>query len=198
MGIKVGFSKTNSLISRSIRWFTDSDVSHCYIRMYDPFLESDIVIHSDWPGVVIIQSQRFLSENTPVEEFEIFDPNMRKAFLANLKFLGNGYRWKGIWHRFKIQIFRKWFKWLKRKIQNLAEDPKKMICVDFVLHNTNDAGITNLPFNVLTSNDLLAWFRENYSELGMKRIVFDNPTMIEELIKAVVDVKDALGMGDKK
>ena len=198
MSIKVGFSKTNSWTSKIIRWFTESNVSHCYVRVYDPFLESDLVIHADWPGVVFVQSQRFFAENTPVEEFEITDPKFKQAFLTNLKFLGSGYKWRGVWYRFKFRTFGKWFKWLQRKMQNIVEDPAKMICVDYVLHNTNDAGITKLPYNILTSNDLLDWFRENYSTLGMKRIVFDTPTMVEELKKAVAEVKDALGIGDKK
>lgn len=49
MKIRVGFSRTNSILSRLIRWFTSSPVSHTYIRLDDQLLGQPLIIHADLP-----------------------------------------------------------------------------------------------------------------------------------------------------
>lgn len=171
MKIKVGFSTTNTFYSKIIRWITKGNVSHVYIKLYDETLGTDIILHSDMPGVVIGLDEIFRIKNFTVEEYEIEDDRLNKAIKDNLWHLGKSY------HYFKLidwAIFIIFKRWLVRKIKDPITNPKKLICVDFVLFILNDAGITHLPIGFMTPFDLLKWCQENFEKLGWKRTIYDD------------------------
>lgn len=167
MKINVGFSRTNSIFSKLIMMFMSSNISHCYIRIEDSVLGVPVVIHSDFVGVVIEHADIFDKRNTAVEEYEIVDDNLDASIKSNLRFLGKGYDWMALFGWAPIIIFKRW---IKRKIKNPTTDPKKLICVDFVLHVLNEANITTIPYGFLTPKDLREWMNEKYKELDWNKV----------------------------
>jgi hypothetical protein len=164
----VGFSYGNMLVSRIIKWFTQSDVSHTYIKIKAGLMGSDIALHADPGGVMIHLEEVFNAENHVVEEYEIDDIRVEQSITRNLKHLGKGYDyWKLVSWAWIIAFKR----WVKQKIQNPIEDPSKMICVDLVIRILNGAGVTKLDYGTMKPNDLRQWVRDNHEQLGWKRIV---------------------------
>jgi len=167
MKIIVGFSTTNSSWSRLIRWFTDSQVSHTYIRIYDHYLHAPLIIHADWPGVIFEHAEQFDQDNLVIEEFEIEDERLEQGFKQSLKHLRKKY---DFWDVINWALTLKFTRWFKRKIKNPLEDPKKLICVDLVARILNDSGITHLPVGDLHPKRLRAWFNAHYEEFGWKKL----------------------------
>ena len=160
MKIRIGFSYTNTLISRIIRKLTKSEVSHTYIRLYDTFLEADLLFHADWNGIVFVQTAEFEKNNVLLEEFELDDPRLAQAIKQNLRRLGHGYDYLRLFGFTWVVIFRRW---MSKKINNsLLRDPKKMICTQFVCRVLNDSGMFELPEHNLDPKLLLEWFRKNH------------------------------------
>lgn len=158
MKIKVGFSTTNSWWSRLIRWFTEAQVSHSYVRIYDEYLKTPLIIHADIPGVIVEHADIFDQQNIIIEEFEIEDERLKEGVRNNLKHLRKKYDW---WDIFNWALVLKFKRWFKRKVNNPMADPKKLICVDLVARILNDSGITHLPIGDLHPKRLRAWFNDN-------------------------------------
>lgn len=167
MKINVGFSKTNSIFSKLIMVFMKSDISHCYIRIEDSVLGVPVVIHSDFIGVVIEHADIFDKKNIAIEEYEINSEHLDDSIKSNLRFLGQGYDWMALFGWAWTIIFKRW---VKRKIKNITVDPIKLICVDFVLHVLNEAGLTTIPYGFLTPKDLRMWMMENHQNMCWKKI----------------------------
>lgn len=166
MKIRVGFSRTDTLISKMIRRFLRANISHTYIRYHDEYMDIDYVVHADWPGVLPIPAERFDKENVVVEEFEFDIP--KSALKFNLhKFLGNRYDYLAILGWAWTIAFRRW---MKIKLENPIDDPKKLICVDFCLRVLNAAKITNIPSTSMNPIMLLRYLRENHEQLGGARL----------------------------
>lgn len=170
MKIRVGFSTTDGPWSKLICWFTEAEVSHTYIRLYDEYLEVPIVIHADLPGLVVEHAVRFDQHNYVIEEFEIEDERLKESFKKNLHQLRKKYNWWDILSWAFVLKFKRWF---KRKVRDPLEDPKKLICVDWVVGILNDAEIPNLhfPLGTLHPRNLRYWFNQNYKKFGWTKIV---------------------------
>lgn len=166
MKIILGFSTTKSFVSKAIRWFTESEVSHTYIRFHDDFLDAELVMHADWPGVIIEDAELFAIQNIVVDEFEIEDPRLKAALKRNLRMLRKKYAW---WNIARWAWFITFRRWVKKKIVAPTENPKKIICVDFALHVFNNGGVTDLPYDYYNPDTLRKWAIENYETLGWKR-----------------------------
>lgn len=168
MKIRVGFSTTNSIFSKIICWFIDDDVSHSYICFYDEFLEEHLVMHADWPGVIIEPLALFDATNTIVEEYIINDPRLKASLTYNLRHLRKKYDYWNIAYKAWAITFKRW---ITRKVKKPTENPTKptkMICVDFVLYVLNRASICDLPYGELNPKDFRKWMRENAEANGWK------------------------------
>lgn len=169
MKVRVGFSRTDTFVSKAIRWFLGSNISHTYIRYHDEFMDMDWVAHADWPGVIPIPADRFEKENVAVEEYEFEIPKAALKFNLH-RFVGGRYDYLAIFGWAWTIAFRRW---LKQKIKNPIDDPKKMICVDFCLRVLNTAKITNIASTSMNPIMLLQFLRENHEALGGTRIVLE-------------------------
>jgi hypothetical protein len=180
MKIAVGFSRTNFFPSKAIRFFTNSPISHTYIRYYDKTLKTYKILHSDFGGVQFTLAERFDAENIATYEYIIDDPRLTSAICKNLWHLQKGYNYKRIWSWMWLIIFKRWF---VRKIKDPKENPKSLICVDFLLYILRDAGITDLQIGHHTPADLLKWFEENYEQRGWKKVIHENPKTLIDHVK---------------
>lgn len=159
MRVVVGFSTSNSLVSKTIRWFIGSNVSHTYLRFIDEFLGLDLIAHADWPGVVIIAKDKFIKQNQIIEEYEFEGSNLKQALVKNFKFLGGKYDYLSILGWAWTITFRRW---TKIKLKNPLDDPKSMICVDFVIRFLNNAHIANIPIGSMNPKGILMFLRDNF------------------------------------
>lgn len=157
MKIYVGFSTTNSFVSRVIRWFVSGKVSHTYIRFYDEFIGAWLIIHADWPGVIIEDAELFDKTNIVVEEYIIDDPRLRDTLRKNLRHLRKKYNYWNIAYWAWFITFKRW---TKKKITNPLEEPKKLICTDFIRRFLAD--ICDIPDEQFNPVTLRKWMEENY------------------------------------
>lgn len=91
--IYIGFSTTNSLLSKIIRRFTKAEVSHTFF-VFELYGRS-WMLGSDWGGVVIEPMRKFVAKNTikmlaPVPE--LHDEHMAMA----MESLGDKYDYTGL------------------------------------------------------------------------------------------------------
>jgi hypothetical protein len=167
MKIKVGFSTTDSLFSRLIRFCTRSKVSHTYIYVHDDFFDEPFVLHVE-RTMHLIRAEDFYKENRPVEEFTIEDERLALSMKENLKHLGKKFNW---WD------WAGWFplvrRWVKVKLKSPTHSFPKLICVSYVLRVLNDAKITKLPYGVMTPELLRQWFNHYHEDLGWKKESFE-------------------------
>ena len=167
MKIRVGFSTTNTWFSRIIRWVTRSKVSHCYIRVYDEFFDTELVMHVE-RKMEMLRGEDFNKENIPYEEYIIDDDRLNESIKKNLRHLGKKFDW---WD---------WAGWMpvadkliKIKIKPPSYRFKKMICVSLVLRILNDAKITHLPYGIFTPELLRQWFDYYHEEFGWKKEILN-------------------------
>lgn len=165
MKVRIGFSTTNSFVSRLIRWFVSDKVSHVYIRFYDEFLGAWLILHADWPGVIIEDAELFDKHNIIIEEYEIDHPRLKDTLRKNLRFLRRKYDyWNTIGWAWAITFKR----WAKKKWQSPAEDPKKIMCTDFIVRFLCD--IYDLPKESFNPMTLRKWMGEVHVIYNWERI----------------------------
>jgi hypothetical protein len=175
MIINLGFSCTDTLLSKFIRRVMGSkDKSHCYISFYDPSMDIELVIHADWPGIVIVRKADYKLENHIAVEYQISDTKLDKSIKKMFKHLGKKFNWTDLLSWFCFLMLKKW---LKRKLKNPLQDPKKFICVDFVLTVLNDCDIVSLPIGLMNPMDLYFWCETNYQKLGWKRLTSEEANL---------------------
>lgn len=176
MKVRIGFSRADSFISRGIRWFMGSSISHTYLRFKDEFLDTEFIAHADWPGVILVQVDRFMDENVIVEEYEFDTKACKPALIAILKLLGTKFDRLALLGWAWTIAFRRWISIKMDNIadaQNILDNPKKLICVNFCLRWSNLAQITCIPVKSMNPQGLLKYLRENYKELGATQHIFE-------------------------
>jgi len=168
MKLAIGFSRTDFLPSKLIRFFIKSPISHTYTRFYDKTLKTYLILHSDFGGIQLDLSEKFDSENIATYEYIIDDPKLDDALRKNLWWLGKGYNYKRIFSWMWAIILKRWF---VRKIKNPKVSPKSLICVDFILYILRDAGLCDLEIGLNTPKELLAWFEANYEKNNWRKVI---------------------------
>jgi len=128
MKVWVGFSTTNLWISRLIRWFTRSKVSHAWIAYDSTELNSVIVLEAHYTFRAI-PYLLFKKQNKVIAEFEIKNGYTPAMVVACAKFLGTDYDYTGIFGGIIVSIGR----WLKLKWKNPLGNPKAQTCSEAVL-----------------------------------------------------------------
>ena len=94
MAIKIGFSTSNALVSRLIRWVTRSRVSHTFLLIEDSFFGQDMVMEAASSGFRLIPYSVFQTGNTDVTLITPvvpIDEGVKKAVI----WLGEKYNYTG-------------------------------------------------------------------------------------------------------
>lgn len=157
--IHVGFSTTNQLISRIIRWFTKATVSHCFF-VFDLFGKG-WVLQSDFFGVVILPLEKFQKSNTIIALAPI--PELGEDDLARaMQELGGAYDFGGLLGG----IFPIIGSWFKRKWKNPWENPSALFCSEFIVVSLQEAsfpGADQLVASETTPEDLKDFLTAHYA-----------------------------------
>ena len=126
--IRVGFSTTNALTSRLIRFFTRSKVSHAWVSFRDETLDKTLVMHATRIGYNVETWKQFTSHNTLVAMYGC-DYDLRPGLQEVANWLGTQYDFEGILG-FLWVLFMRWFH-VKRR--NPFRDAAKLFCSEAVL-----------------------------------------------------------------
>jgi hypothetical protein len=136
LDITVGFSTTNKLISRVIRWVTRGKVSHAWIAFFDPCLDTRLVMQAEAWGFEVRTWARWKSRNQLVVEFRPALP-VAKSLRWIAKSLGVKYDWRSA---FFVGL-RRWFgTWLRGKFNS----PGKLMCSEAVIRFLQHAGVAEV------------------------------------------------------
>jgi hypothetical protein len=155
--IRVGFSThTNNIMSRVIRWFTHSKVSHVWLLVEDTFFGVDMVMEATETGFRLIPYANFVAEgNTIVAVLEPAYP-LDTGVQTAVHWLGERYDFAGLFGSAFVMLGR----WLKRKWRNPLDAPKSMFCseaVTRVLQASAYPGAEALDSSATTPQDLLVF-----------------------------------------
>lgn len=146
--ITIGFSASNSIIGRIIRWFTKGRVSHAYATYYSETLQNVFVIEATFWGYKLTPHNKWIKKNKIVAEFKC-SRDLSSGLIHVSKWLGGTY---DFWSALGLGA-RRWFGKLYR---NPFRDPNKLHCseaVTLLLHGAKLA--EDLDPESTTPEDLL-------------------------------------------
>lgn len=95
MQLRVGFSTTEHWLSRVIRFFTKSSVSHCWLAYYDDELDVDFVLEASEFGFRMIPMEVFRKHNL-VKEIVNTGRFLGPAGKTLFSWLGHRYDFTGL------------------------------------------------------------------------------------------------------
>lgn len=125
LNITVGFSTTNKLISRLIRWVTRGKVSHAWIAFNDPTLNMRLVMQAEAWGFEVRPWRRWKRQNRLVAEFV-----PKKDLTESLRWIARSLGVKYDWHSaFLAGLWR----WLGVWIRGRFSSPRKLMCAEAVI-----------------------------------------------------------------
>ena len=131
--VTIGFSTTNKLISRFIRWVTRGKVSHAWISFYDDCLGTRFVMQAETWGYEVRPLARWKRENILVAEFDVpGDVSDSLKWIAES--LGAPYDWSSA-------ILSGLRRWLGRWLRGQFHSPRKLMCSEAVIRFLFHAGI---------------------------------------------------------
>jgi hypothetical protein len=154
----VGFSTTNGLLSRLLRWITRAEVSHSFlvVELYGKAW----YVGAEAQGVVMMPMEKYVKKNTIKALCEV--PELNDEDLAVVMgHLGEAYDYGGLLGGIFPQIGR----WFKQKWKNPWANPKALICSEFVTLALQEAGLSGaekLDPPSVTPQDLLGFLTEHY------------------------------------
>ena len=124
--MQIGFSTTNKIISRIIRWFTKAKCSHTFFVF--ALFDRPWVLGAEFGGIELISLERFQKNNSIVALADV--PELgEEAVKDAMASLGEAYDFGGLLGG----IFPIIGRWLKLKWTNPWENPKAMYCSEFVI-----------------------------------------------------------------
>lgn len=146
----VGFSTTNGLVSRLVRWFTKANVSHAFliVELYG----KGWYVGAEATGIVMMPIEKFQKNNMIKAVCKV--PEMTDEDLSVvMESLGESYDYAGLLGGIFPQIGR----WFKQKWKNPWANKKAMICSEFVtlaLQEAEVKGAEDLDPTAVTPQDL--------------------------------------------
>lgn len=134
--VLIGFSTTNKLMSRIIRWVTRGRVSHAWIRYYDDTLQQYMVLQAELHGYETIPWKRWLTKNRLVAAYE---PTGRLNLLPGVRFIG---QYLGVDYDLKSALWCGLKRWFRKHRLRLVSSPKSLMCSEAVCRMLQDGRVT--------------------------------------------------------
>lgn len=152
--ISAGFSTTNLPISRLIRFFTKSKVSHCFVILDLPELdEQPMVLEAAFEGIRLVPLETFKKKNIIVETVSL--PQVTLSMLKPMfKQLGSSYDFGGLLGSTFVQIGH----WIKKKWKNPFNSSHALFCSEatvVILQDSNYPNSQSLVPSETSPQDLL-------------------------------------------
>jgi len=130
----VGFSTTDKLMSRIIRWITRGKSSHAWLRYWDDTLQLHMVLQAELHGYETIPWDKWKSKNRLIAAFEPNGKNITNGVRFIAKSLGADYDFRSaVWTGLK--------RWFRKKSKRALHSPKKLMCSEAVVRALQHSGI---------------------------------------------------------
>lgn len=123
--IYVGFSTTDLLVSKIIRWFTQSPTSHAWIKF--DLHGIPMVLEASLFGIRLVSWEKFQTTEKIVDLFKVSenDSDINKL----LPLLGSAYDFGGLFGSVFVIVGR----WFKKKWHNPLENSSAVFCSELVV-----------------------------------------------------------------
>ena len=128
--VTIGFSTTNRIASRLIRWLTRAPCSHAWVAFYDAALGLRMVMQAEWWGFELRPWTRWVHENILVAEYQVMGLDMAAPLRTLAQELGSDYDFKSaLWVG-----LRGWFhRWVRARLTlRPSRTPHKLMCSEAV------------------------------------------------------------------
>jgi len=133
--VKVLGTTTNHLLSRIIRKFIKSKMSHALILFYDETLKCEMVMESNRKGFIAVPAEKSLRGSTVVEAIDVTESASElPAALADK--LGEKYDTKGMIGNLWVIIAG----FFKRKIKNPWNTTNAVFCSEVIVEGLQELG----------------------------------------------------------
>jgi hypothetical protein len=155
----IGFSSTDMIFSRIIKWVTRSKASHSYVLI---LVEGElVVIHSNQHGVNCDYYERFKRTKQIVAEYQLLisEDKEQLAAATALKLLDKPYDFLSVFGFAWVLINR----FFGRKVKNPFPNRSAYQCSEFVLEVLKSAGlegIENLDRELVSPEDLIEFLNK--------------------------------------
>ena len=155
--VRVGFSTSNALISRVIRFFSGQRFSHAFLIYEDRDFGGQYVMEAAWDGYRLIHRDDALRDATLVV---ILDPkhDLSKILEVSGRWLGSRYDYAGLVGAALVTVAR----WARTKIRNPMQDAKSVFCSESIvvgLQQIGYPGAERLDAASTTPTDLFKFFK---------------------------------------
>lgn len=94
LNVTIGFSTTNKVASRLIRWAARAPCSHAWVAFYDSALGLRMVMQAEWRGFELRPWARWARENRLVAEYRVTGLQMAEPLRMLARELGGNYDFK--------------------------------------------------------------------------------------------------------
>lgn len=156
---RIGFSTTNALLSRLIRWGTRSPVSHAFLVYFDVDFDREMVMEAVGAGFRIVPLDKFAKHNRIVEIVTPRHP-IDEGLKAAVDWLGEGYDKSGLVGLAALLLFRA-LRLRMRRARNVFASRRTLFCSEAVARACRAAkypGFAQDP-ETTTPEDLYVFFR---------------------------------------
>jgi len=133
---RIGFSTSKtSWISRIIRWFTRSTVSHTFIVYYDEEWKRDMVMESEGGMGGSVRLVKFNPNSSSIVKIVTPKHDIEVGMTKMVDRLGEVYDYKGLFGMAWVELGR----WLKKKWVNPWQSSDAMFCSELVAQVLKDS-----------------------------------------------------------
>lgn len=156
---RIGFSTTDALLSRLVRWLTRSEVSHAFLVYFDVDFDRDMVMEAAGAGFRIVPLDKFARHNRIVEIVTPRHP-IDEGLKAAVDWLGEGYDAPGLVGMGFLLAFRA-LRRRTRRVRNLIASRRALFCSEAVARACRACrypGFDRDP-ETTTPQDLYAFFQ---------------------------------------
>ncbi len=127
---RIGFSTTDALFSRIIRWMTRSRVSHAFLVYSDVDFDREMVMEAVGAGFRIVPLDKFAKHNRIVDVVTPRHP-IDEGLKAAVDWLGEGYDTRGLLGMGLLLLSRA-LRRRTRRVRNLLASPRALFCSEAV------------------------------------------------------------------
>lgn len=154
MAIVIGFSTSEGFISKAIRWFSRSEVSHAWVAFDCAELGLRLIMHATVGGFKLNQWKRWKKGNKVVAQFTCRE-DLSDGLLKMAKQLDHEYDYLSV-----IAMIPR--RWLGKLFRNPVRDRKKLHCSEALARLLQAHGFAKeLDPESTTPGDLLEFCRSS-------------------------------------
>lgn len=128
--LRIGFSTSQSWISKVIRWFTKSKFSHAFILIDNEPMLGPCVFQSDNGGIQIITQKSFDFDHNPLQKIVVPQMDLFPAIKVCADLLREDYDYAGLLGMIWVEF---WWRAFKAKVSNPLHNANEFFCSAFVV-----------------------------------------------------------------